>query len=92
MYKCNKKSSKNVANNEGSLVQRLAVQAVQACCTKLPAMMYNSHFYATFPFIESGNGAAITKVQTALIISEFDTKAYFLLYWGNQHAIIRNCN
>ena len=77
MYKCNKKSSKNVANNEGSLVQMLAVQA---CCTKLPAMMYNSHFYATFPFIESGNGAAITKVQTALIISEFDTKAYFLLY------------
>ena len=51
--------------------------------------MHNSRFYATFPFIESGNGAAIKKVQTALII---DTKTYFLLHWKNQHAIIRNCN
>ena len=69
-----------MASNEGSLVQRLAVQAVQACHTNLPAMMHNSRFYATFPFIESGNGAAIKKVQTALIIAEFDTKTYFLLH------------
>ena len=54
--------------------------------------MHNSRFYATFPFIESGNRAAIKKAQTALIIAEFDTKTYFLLHWGNQHAIIRNCN
>ena len=62
----------------------LAVQSYQQWCTCL--------FYVTFPFNERGNGTAITKVQTALNIAEFDTKAYFSLHWGNQRAVISNRN